>query len=280
MPRSYNSRLASVIIASILIVFAFLAILSANSLAWPLGLQVGSNNKNGSVPPAGELVISASLTTYSGFTLNGTKISAQPLSQTFSGVNVTIFNLNQARPAFTGQTNDLGSLVLNLTQGTYSMRLNTLYSNLSAQVSIISNHLTYFTLNVNETQNIASFYDMTDADSIGQVLPSESVYIEISGQQPINSNQSVFLATYGPPSIILLGNISTSAGGPFSFYQNQQMPVSATIVWMYSINNSIWVEARPHSPLYIFNVQYVGLEQFATTYNISNSSSGVPPPIV
>ncbi|MGI0079555.1 MAG: hypothetical protein ACRECH_08020 [Nitrososphaerales archaeon] len=285
MSRSNNSRLASVIIASILIVFAFLAILSANSLAWPLGLQVGSNNKNGSPPPpTGELVVSASLTSYNGFTLNGTTIIAQPFYQPLPGVNVTVFALNQARPApaFTKQTNDLGSLALNLTQGTYSVHLNTFYSNLSAQVSIVSNHVTYFTLNVNGTQLIASFYDLRDADSIGQVLPSESVYIEISGQQQINSSQSLYLSTYGIPPIIFRGTVSGNTSipnvAPANFYQNQQVP--ATIVWTYSTNNSLWVEARPQSPLNIFNVQYVGLEQFTATYNISNSSSGVPPPIV
>ncbi len=293
MPSYNSSRLASVAIAAILILFAFLAILSANSLAWPLSLQ-GSNTNNPHgppTPPTGQLSVQASLTQSSGFTVNGTTIINSQLSsfQPLSGVIVNIFGTNQRQPLVSKQTDISGSLVINLTQGLYTMQLNTGYSNLSAQVRIITGQVTYFSLSVNQTQHIASFYDLSDMEFIGQVLPSEAVYVEINGAQgQINTSEPVDLATYNNyPDIIhpsISGtsiNSSCPCNGTFSlptqsFFQIQQAP--ATIVSMgESSNNSLWVEVRPNSPLSTVGVQYVGLEQFLTTYTITNSSSGVQP---
>src|SRR5487761_224572 len=293
MPSYNSSRLASVAIAAILILFAFLAILSANSLAWPLSLQGGNtNNSHGPpTPPTGQLSVQASLSQSSGFIVNGTTIINSQLSsfQPLSGVIVSIFGANQRPPLASGQTDSFGSLVLNLTQGLYTMQLNTHYSNLSAQVRIITGQVTYFSLNVNQTQHIASFYDFSDMEFIGQVLPSETVYDEINvAQGQINTSEPVDLATYNYPPItypvgVIILNSSCPCNGTFSlstqsFFQVQVQLVPATIVSISesSANDSLWVEVRPNSPLNTVGVQYVGLEQFLTTYRITNSSSGVP----
>lgn len=291
MPRYNSSRLASVAIAAILILFAFLAILSANSLAWPLSLQGGNTNNHGPpTPPTGQLSVQASLSQSSGFIVNGTTIINSGLSsfQPLSGVIVSIFGANQRPPLASGQTDNSGSLVLNLTQGLYTVDLNTTYSNLRVQVRIVTGETTYFSLNVNGTQHIASFYDLSDTELIGQVLPSEVIYVEMSGaQKQIDVNQPVDLATYNnypgiiyPTIIVPSINSSCPCNGTFSlstqsFFQIQQVP--ATIVSMSTANNSLWVEVRPNSPLSTVAVQYVGLEQFITTYRITNSSSGVQP---
>src|SRR5487761_189048 len=292
MPRYNSSRLASVAIAVILILFAFLAILSANSLAWPLSLQGGNtNNSHGPpTPPTGQLSVQASLSQSSGFIVNGTTIINSQLSsfQPLSGVIVSIFGANQRPPLASGQTDSFGSLVLNLTQGLYTMQLNTHYSNLSLQVRIITGETTYFSLNVNGTQHIALFYDLSDMDFIGQVLPSETVYIEISGaQRQINVSQPVDLTTYNDNPVIIFPvipplNSSCPCYGNFSlstqsFFQVQQVPATIVSMGESSADNSLWVEVRPNSPLSTVGVQYVGLEQFITTYRITNSSSGVSP---
>lgn len=288
MPSYNSSRLASVAIAAILILFAFLAILSANSLAWPLSLQGGNTNNHGPpTPPTGQLSVQASLNQSSGFAVNGTTIIDSGVSfQPLSGVIVNIFGTNQRQPLASGQTDSFGSLVLNLTQGLYTMQLNTHYSNLSAQVRIITGQTTYFSLNVSGTQHIASFYDLSDMESIGQVLPSEAVYVEISGTQgQINKSEPVDLATYNNyPEIYSVSvtsiNSSCPCNGTFSFptqsfFQIQQVPATIVSMGESSGTNSLWVEVRPNSPLNTAGVQYVGLEQFITTYRITNSSSGV-----
>lgn len=278
MPVSNNSRLASVVVASILILFAFLAILNANSLAWPLASQVGNNgNKQNPSTPPGQLVISANLiqptprfTTGIGTILNSQK---QPLP----GVNATIFALNQLISLASMETDSFGYSTLNLSQGLYNVHLNTHYSNLTVQVSIISKEITHLSLNVNETQHLASFFDLMDASFIGQVLPSESVYLEINGsEQQINASQFIDLQIYNFPEISNGGNFTIFS---ISFSQIEQVRVTIVSMTESSANNSFWVELRPNSPVNTTNVQYVGLDDFGTTYNVTISSSGVATPI-
>src|SRR5487761_546333 len=273
MSDSNNSRLASVVIASILILFAFLAILNANSLAWPLASQVGNNgNKQNPSTPPGQLVISASILRPAGFTTSiGTILNSQ--KQPLPGVNATIFALNQLISLASMETDSFGYSTLNLSQGLYNVHLNTHYSNLTVQVSIISKEITHLSLNVNETQHLASFFDLMDASFIGQVLPSESVYLEINGsEQQINASQFIDLQIYNFPEISNGGNFTIIT---ISFSQIEQVRVTIVSMTESSANNSFWVELRPNSPVNTTNVQYVGLDDFSTTYNVVVSTSGV-----
>ncbi len=283
MSVSNNAKLAAVVITGILIVFALFAILSANSLAWPLLSQFGSNRSspsNPTPPPTGELIVQANLFSSSNLVTNNATIIA-PLSNNAIPIrgNVTISTIVRPEKIVLFNQTANGYLVTNLTQGVYSMEFNSHYSNLTVRISIVTNEITHFVLNVTQIQQMASFYDLVDRDSSGQVLPSDSIYLEINGTVPqINSTQLVDLQTYGySPCQPLVGPGFGLLICP-TFSTIQSVPVSIASMGQSSSNASTWFVLTPQSPIYTAGVRYVELSSFNSSYSISisNSTGGAP----
>ncbi len=284
---SNNSRLIGVALVSVLIVFSLFAILSANSLAWPSLVQLlgrGNSLINRHLPPTGELVVQSNffgsfLTNFvNAVALNG---SGSPYPINFEMPLQVKVTINTTIPpieiALSNQTDSNGHMVANLTQGVYAMGVDSPYSNFTVRISIVTNEITYFTLNVTQTQQVASFFDLSDRDSTGQVLPSDNIYLEINrtGFQ-FNSTQLLNIETY---QLVQCQTPFGGIGGPCSFYsQIGSVPVTLLSLSKSSDNTSTWLKLTPRSPIYTSGVQYVALSTFTTSYHIliTNSTGGFP----
>jgi hypothetical protein len=289
MTSSYRARLVGFLITAVLIVFAFLAILNANLLAWPLlGVGGGAQSQTNMGPLSGELIVRAQILQPGSFQKIGSEILPfQQSSGPLSGVQVEIFSqVQQQFPLASNVTDSSGIMTLNVSQGTYTVRANTGYSNLTIPISIVSGQITHLDVNVTDSQSMATFYQLSDKDSVGQVLPSESVFLEFNSSMfQINATNPHFLQTYFSSPVTVLANplgiingssppqINSSSTDNF-FVQIQQVPATILSISPPSGNSSIWVELRPVLPVGTLGVEYVALATFSTAYNLTNPSVG------
>jgi hypothetical protein len=288
MTSSNRARLAGFLITAVLIVFAFLAILNANLLAWPLlGVGGGAQSQTNMGPLSGELIVEAQILQPGSFQKIGSEILPfQQFSSPLSGVQVEIFSqIQQQFPLASNVTDSSGIMTLNVSQGTYTVRANTGYSNLTIPISIVSGQITHLDVNVTESQSMATFYQLSDKDSVGQVLPSENVFLQFNSSMfQTNATNPHFLQTYFLSATVLvnsLGNINGSAPPQInssstvnSFIQIQQVPATILSISPISGNSSIWVELRPVLPIGTLGVEYVALATYSTAYYLTNPSVG------
>ncbi|HKW04729.1 MAG TPA: hypothetical protein VJN71_05465 [Nitrososphaerales archaeon] len=288
MTSSNRARLAGFLIAAVLVVFAFLAILNANLLAWPLlGVGGGAQSRTNVGPLSGELIVKAQILQPGSFQkMGGEILPFQQFSGPLSGVQVEIFSqIQQQFPLASNVTDSSGIMTLNVSQGTYTVRANTGYSNLTLPISIASGQITHLDVNVTESQSMATFYQMSDKDSVGQVLPSESVFLQFNSSMfQTNATNPHFLQTYFASATVLINSlelINGSAPPQFNststanfFVQIQQVPATILSISPPSGNSSIWVELRPVLPVGTLGVEYLALATFSTAYKLTNPSVG------
>lgn len=284
MTSSNRARLAGFLVTAVLVVFAFLAILNANLLAWPLlGVGGGARSQTNIGPLSGELIVQSQILQPQSFQKIGSEIlPIQQFSGPLSGVHVEIFSqIQQQFPLASNVTDSSGIMTLNVSQGTYTVIANTGYSNLTIPISIVSGQITHLEVNVTESQSMATFYQLSDKDSVGQVLPSESVFLQFNNSMfQTNATNPHFLQTYFS-SATVLGIINGSGPPQINststvdfFVQIQQVQATILSISPPSGNSSIWVELRPVLPIGTLGVEYVALATYSTAYNLTNPSVG------
>ena len=261
-----KSRVISIVLLTGLVIFAAIAIVSTNLLSWPLTpqFQNGNNSGQGAKPTPSYLLVKAQYTepqSSSAYVVTpapgiGVRVFYQSVLSLLVGSNVTDSN---------------GLLRFALRPDRYIVQIQSEYTNFNATVVVGAGSTVLLELNITKESHVATFYDVVDRDSIGQVLPSENIYMELNGVSSIiGLTHAVFIESYSTSYVYPPSENSTSLSSS-TLTPNLSQTVGGTIVSQTVMPNNatLWVELRPNSPLNLHGVSTLALVSYTSSYMIS-----------
>lgn len=251
-----------------IVVMAFLLIFSVNSLQWPLASSIGKVITILPSPtkiPDGILVVSVQSNTTvvspsGSFSVGVPGFFVYNGEQTFPGVRISVYLSGSLSTTVSNITDSAGQVEEVLAPDAYTVilpdwRLN----NLSVPIQISSDKITKINVQVNADSYTIQSASISDPDSSGFAVSWGSIFVRLSTNQTIASqNIQTFLDTAYP------------AGTPLD--RIQQAGVAPITVGSSSPgNDSQWVEILVTSPLNISSIKSMSLLTLHTQYEVNTT---------